>query len=368
MAQARAHGILDRLRYDPPNGGKRERLIFANRDEEKALKRRGGSGHKTKLGVRSYMIDGSYGSGFSDHTMSGGATGAAGNNSGAGNGGSDTRNLGLTTGNVTGPKAYGPAGGNAVGMGAPGYGSPAETAATLARQRPKLRTPVRPAIAPPKVPVPIPRVKPPVPMYGPNVGIPDMRPQIGGTTPAGIMDAIMSNPSYTPSVSAGFTPGYGAPGGVNNPVNNGGDFSVNYGNDQNGHTFGDAYSPGPGNTINKTPPTRSIGTTGDMTRADVPGLSGTFDGGRRFGDQRTIGSPAAPTSPTPATMQRNPFSTYVRSPYRNGPVQSEDQVVFKNYNKMLDRLRQNPNYRVGDVFGPDSSRPRSPDPREQRLY
>lgn len=43
--------------------------------------------------------------------------------------------LGLTTGTRTGTSAYGPSGGFAVGMGAPGYGSPDETARTMAGYR-----------------------------------------------------------------------------------------------------------------------------------------------------------------------------------------------------------------------------------------
>lgn len=54
-----------------------------------------------------------------------------------GSGEPDSRGrLGLTTGTRTGTSAYGAPGGMAVGMGAPGFGSPAQTARTLAARAP----------------------------------------------------------------------------------------------------------------------------------------------------------------------------------------------------------------------------------------
>lgn len=97
---------------------------------------------------------------------------------------------GLTTGTTTGSRAYGPAGGTAVGMGAPGYGSPEETAATLSRLgvlRPNQQgyvNPYRvqqpPAVAPPR-PTVTPAAAPPNPLTQGWSSLPMGPPQ---TTPA----------------------------------------------------------------------------------------------------------------------------------------------------------------------------------------
>ncbi len=175
-------------KYNPPGNGDRdmERPIYANKVEEMILAALGGSGKMTKHGIPSYSWrDDSSSSSNGTQDSRGGSSSSGGGSSGGGGGG-----LGITTGNITGNKAYGPAGGNAVGMGAPGYGTPQQTAQTLARLRPQ-PVPVKPMVAPAAIPVP--RVKPAVPVstaLGPNAGMINTLPQIGGTSPAAIQQGI----------------------------------------------------------------------------------------------------------------------------------------------------------------------------------
>lgn len=119
----------------------------------------------------------------------GGSSSSGGGSSGGGGG------LGLTTGKVTGNKAYGKAGGTAVGMGAPGFGTPEETARTLARMRQVTLAP-QPVAAPPR-PVAAPVVAPPpAPVtypgfLGPNSPLAQASlPQVGGTVPSEIQQGI----------------------------------------------------------------------------------------------------------------------------------------------------------------------------------
>jgi len=191
-------------KYNPPGNGDRdmERPIYANKVEEMILKALGGSGKMTKHGIPSYSWRDNSSSDTRSSTSDsrGGSSSSGGGSSGGGGG------LGITTGTITGNKAYGPAGGNAVGMGAPGYGTPQQTAQTLARLRPQ-PVPVRPMVAP--TPVPIPRVKPAVPVstaLGPNAGMINTLPQIGGTSPAAIQQGInftTQGPSSMPGSPVG---------------------------------------------------------------------------------------------------------------------------------------------------------------------
>lgn len=296
-------------KYNPPGNGDRdmERPIYANKVEEMILKALGGSGKMTKHGIPSYSwrddssssdTRGAGSSRGSDGSQGGGNTGGGGGGGGGGFGGArgglspgftGQRNLGLTTGNVTGTSAYGPAGGNAVGMGAPGFENPAATARTLARMQPQVQAPVRQAAPLAVAPVPIPRVKPqvPAPVLGPNVGMINTLPQIGGTVPSQIQQGInftTQGPTSMPGSPVGpqiggvttvggvgggrgswATPG-AQPGQTSSPGGQVGGGSLGGG--------GGGWGAGGETTINKTPST-SPGNTVYKNNGPVPaGFSG----------------------------------------------------------------------------------------------
>lgn len=322
---------LRNARFTPPNGGPKEKLRWINDGEADLLRTIGGSGRRGKFGFESY----------SWRDDSGSDT----NGTQDGNGGSMDG-----SGNVSG-----------TGSGSGGGGMQTGSTGAFAPRAPI--APVRPTLIAP----PIPRVKPPVPtpFLGPNTGMINTLPQIGGTNYADMMTAAI-NAGQAQVAGGGFSPGssYGAPGGADNPAND------------------DTGDGGDGIT--------SMGQTG-------PGKFGPTS-------TQTLG-PSRPIGTTPATMQRQPFSTYVRSPYKNpatytqpgkipdrNPFMEPEHPVIANTPSTLaqygpidawkaaaalaarrkaitDRIpATSGNFRPGSVFSPDRSQPRSPDPRDQRAY
>lgn len=334
-------------KYNPPGNGDRdmERPIYANKVEEMILAALGGSGKMTKHGIPSYSWrDNSSSdtrSSTSDSRDTGGNTNSGGNSTGGGDKGglspgfTGQRNLGLTTGKITGTSAYGPAGGNAVGGGAPGFENPQATARTLARMQPRVAPPVQ---AVPTAPIPIPRVKPPVPQVapflGPNANMINTLPQIGGTVPSQIQQAV-NGLNYGPTSFPG-TPNGPQVGGV---TPGGNSILSQYQDTTNGGKFGSRS-------------TQSLGTTPTNNTASVGGMERYADmtTGGKFGSASTQTS-GVPGMFGPRAQQENTITAQAPAGLEQfGPIDHTRNLLNKPY-KDAERISQAENAIVGRWYG-----------------